>query len=410
MGVPRETWVVFSISTINSLGFSATLPFLAVYLQVARNVPLSTIGLLYLATGILGLGSLIGGGRLTDSIGAKKVMLTGYVFSFGSSLILGYLVFINAGVFSFFILYPIFSFLRGLSQPAISSVIASQTLSARMRTGFSFLNVGGNLGFAIGPAIAGPIIDISSYSTVFLLSASTALLSAGITFYFVKNPATDISTHEKINQGFRRWLGWKEDRSIILFLVLTFLLTVANGYEITPLSLYVAGFLHFSNSLIGFLFATNGALIAALQLPLSRLMEKSPRLVIPLVISAAFNAASFLLAANSTTFGEYELVMVLVTLGEIFLSVPAQTIVALFSRAGNRGTYQGFYSAASNTGRSIASFVGPTSFQLLAFDPPLAWYSVAVLAVASGIGFLALSPSLERDYRTMVVGKEEPIC
>lgn len=281
-----------------------------------------------------------------------------------------------------------------------------------MRTGFSFLNVGGNLGFAIGPAIAGPIIDISSYSTVFLLSASTALVSAAIALYFIKERKPDIEVSSSANISLehkippvRRWVSWKNDRSIILFLVLTFLLTLANGYEITPLSLYVAGFLHFSNTLIGFLFATNGALIAVLQLPLSKLMEKSPKLVLPLVISAAFNAGSFLLAGIATTFEEFELVMVLVTLGEIFLSVPAQTIVALFSRAGNRGTYQGFYSAASNTGRSIASFVGPTSFQLLAFDPPLAWYAIAVLAFASGIGFVALSSILERDYKSMMARK-----
>ncbi len=268
------------------------------------------------------------------------------------------------------------------------------------------MNIGGNLGFAMGPAIAGPIIDISGYSTVFLLSAGAALVTTGIAFFFIEGgpPTTEASSSsiesmKRKTLPVRRWLNWKEDKTIILFLILTFFLTVANGYEITPLSLYVAKFLHFSNTLIGFLFATNGGLIVVLQLPISKLIERSPKLVLPLVTSAGFITASFALAGISGTFEQFELVMFLVTLGEILLSVPAQTIVTFFSRAGNRGTYQGFYSAASNTGRSVSSFVGPSSFQLLAFDPPLAWYAVAILALASGIGFVALSPGLEREYR-----------
>lgn len=401
LDISKETWVVFSIRTINSLGFSATMPFLAVYLLSVRSVPFSLIGVLYLITGVVGIPSQVIGGRLTDSVGPKKVMLTGYLFSFGSSLILGYFVLIGASVFTFFLFYPIFSFLRGISQPASSSIMAGQRAS-RVRTAFSLLNIGGNLGFAIGPAIAGPIIDIYNYSTVFVLSAGASLVAALIALAWIEGGrryASETSQGAKGPIGIRRWLSWKQDRNVILLLVLTFLLTVANGYEITPLSLYVAKFLNFSNGLIGLLFATNGAVIVVLQLPLTRLMEKTGKLLTPLVISSGFMVTAYVLAGLSTTFPEFELVMFVVTLGEIFLTVPAQTAISLFSSAGNRGTYQGFYSAATNAGRSVASFVGPTSFQLLAFEPPLAWYSVAALAFVTGIGFAALSPRLERDYQ-----------
>ncbi|MGI0078674.1 MAG: MFS transporter [Nitrososphaerales archaeon] len=398
--IPKETWVVFSIRTINSLGFSATMPFLAVYLLTVRNVPYSLIGVLYLVTGTLGIASQILGGRLTDSIGPKKIMLTGYIFSFGSSLILGYFVLIDASVFTFFVFYPIFSFLRGISQPASSSIIAGQKAS-KVRNGFSLLNIGGNLGFAIGPAIAGPIIDIYNYSTVFLLSAGTSLAAALIALAWIEGGRryeVESSPNVKEQSAVRRWLSWKQDRNVITFLILTFVLTVANGYEITPLSLYVAGFLNFSNGLIGLLFATNGAVIVLLQLPLTRLMERTGKLLTPLVFSAGFMVGAYILAGFSTTFPEFEVVMFIVTLGEIFLTVPAQTTISLFSNAGNRGTYQGFYSAASNTGRSVASFVGPTSFQLLAFEPQIAWYSIAGVALVTGVAFALLSPGLERDY------------
>ena len=79
MLVPRETWIVFTIRTLNSLGWAATIPFLAVYLEIARGVPLYTIGVTYLVTGLLTFASQLAGGRLTDSIGPKKVMITGYL-------------------------------------------------------------------------------------------------------------------------------------------------------------------------------------------------------------------------------------------------------------------------------------------------------------------------------------------
>jgi hypothetical protein len=49
--IPAEIWTVFAIATIGNVGFSATLPFYAVYL-VHRNVSLSIIGAVYLGTGV----------------------------------------------------------------------------------------------------------------------------------------------------------------------------------------------------------------------------------------------------------------------------------------------------------------------------------------------------------------------
>jgi predicted MFS family arabinose efflux permease len=106
LGVPSIFWTLFSIRTINSVGFSATLPFLGVYLLIVRSVSPSEIGLLYLSTGILSFVSQILSGRLTDVIGPKKVMLLGYLSSIVSSLILGFLVALRSEVFVFLLSTP----------------------------------------------------------------------------------------------------------------------------------------------------------------------------------------------------------------------------------------------------------------------------------------------------------------
>ena len=404
-GLSRESWVIFVIRTLNSFGFSMAMPFFGIYLLEARGVGLAVTGLVYFASGGLNLGSQLVGGRLTDAIGPKKVMLVGYATSIVTSAALGLMVLASSGVVLFFIAYPVFSFLRGFSNPAAGSIIAEQP-PRQLRPGYNLLSIGGNLGFAIGPALGGPITDLFGYSTVFFLSAALVVPVIVLTVLMIRGGVR----HRKDAEGVaKRALTWTRDRNMILFLVLTGCLYICVGYELVPLSLYTADFLSFTNTQIGYLFATNGLVIVLLQLPLIGLFQKSRNIVLPLLFSPILVAASFVMAGLSTGFLEYEGVMVVLTLGEILLTVPSQTVVALFSRAGNRGTYQGYFYAASYSGRAVASAVGPASFELLAFAPALGWYAIAGFALCVFFGLMLLGPRVQRDYEASKDVEDDPV-
>jgi MFS family permease len=407
MNLPRQIWVVFVLGTLNSLGWSATMPFLAVYLEVARHVPLSIIGLAYLATGIVTLVSQLIGGRLTDSLGPKRVLLIGYGSSIVASIVLGLTLQFRSSVEIILLLYPVFSFVRTFSQPATYAIVSGET-TGNVRMGFSILAIGGNLGFAIGPALGGILAQTYNYSTVFLLSAASAVVVALITLLMIEGGP--IASHGRLSQPVKRLLNWREDKNLIVFLVLTLASFLMVGYETTPLSLYVAGFLNFSNEQIGFLFATNGIVIVILQLPLTRLIEKKIRtLVMPMIASSIAAAIAFFTASVSTTFFQMEIVTFVVTLGEIFQTVPAQTVLSLFSRSGNRGTYQGYYAAVTSSGRSLANFFGPLSFSVFFFRPSLAWILVGVMSLVVGFAFFLLSPGLQKDYENQRRSNEQLI-
>ncbi len=408
--IPAETWTVFAITTIGNVGWSATLPFYAVYL-VSRNVSLTEIGLTYLATGFLLLVTQIASGRLVDEIGPKKLMVFAYSISLGTAILLGRLIQITAPIPWLLLLYPIFSLTRNMPSSATSAIMASQSGTQRW-TGFSFLNVGNNLGFAIGPAVAGILSQYYGYSTVFFFAAASAVAADIITVLFLRHDEpprerrTKLMAPEKLaqNEIQRKWLSWKEDRSVILFLLLVFGSFFAIGYEIQPMSIYVSDFLGFSNSQIGYLFTTNGLVIVILQLPFTRLWQifaTRSKLVLPLILSSVFAAAAYLIIAVSRSFGELELAMVVLTVGEIFQTVPSQMVVALFSKPWNRGTYQGYYNAVTSAGRSVAFYVGPASFALFSVDPNIAWVLVAGVSLLIGLLFFFLSPSLQRDYSNL---------
>ena len=401
-GLDRESWVLFAIRTTNSLGFSVAMPFFGIYLLEVRGASLSEVGLVYFIAGVLGLASQLVGGRLTDAVGPKKVMLLGYAASLVTSVMLGYMILFQASLYLFFATYPLFRFLRGFSNPATGSIIAGHPV-AQMRPGYNLLTIGGNLGFAVGPALGGPVTDMFGYSTVFFISAVAVIPVILLAAFFIKGGLRYVPAED--GAKVKRALSLKDDRNIILFLILTACLYMSVGYEISPMSLYVADFLSFSNTEIGYLFATNGLVIVLLQLPLIERVKRAERLVAPLLVSPLLLVASFLLAGFSTTFLEFEVVMVVITLGEILLTVPSQTIVAMFSKSGNRGTYQGYFYSASNTGRSVAAAVGPASFQFLSFAPGYGWFAIAAFTGVVFFGFLAIGHGLQRDYEAMDRGR-----
>jgi predicted MFS family arabinose efflux permease len=372
------------------------MPFLAVYLNSVRGVSLSTIGVVYLFAGLLSLASQLVGGRLTDSMGPKRIMLVGYVFSVVSALVLSYLIGVGADTTPILLTYPVFNFLRGISSPAASAVVANNEIR-NLRTGLSLLSIAGNLGFAIGPALGGILAQTINYSSVFLLSAAIPAVTSVATVVYIRGgllPETE-------QWGSRRtsaMLHWRKDRNLILFLFLTVCGYIAIGYEIVPISVYVQKFLSFSPEQIGYLFATNGIVIVLLQLPLSSFFYRAKRLVYPLIGSCFFAALSFILAGVSSTFWEYEGVMVVLTLGEIFMTVPSQTVLTLFSGVRSRGTFQGYYSAAALGGRSLSPLVGLDSFQVFSWNPSLGWYVIAVFTAVVGAGFYLLVEPLQKDY------------
>jgi len=374
------------------------MPFFGVYLSVTRGVPLSLVGVSYLFAALLGFGSQLIGGRLVDSFGPKKVMYLGYVISTITSTITAYLVIVNTNVLILLILYPCFNFSRGFSQPAIGTIVSGRK-GNQLRTGFALQYIGGNLGFAIGPAVGGFLAQYVGYGSIFLLGSATSLVTLGSAmFWFRKERPDENLQAAKSDRRIKYRLSWNKDSGIILLLALMFCSFLALGYEITPMSLYAASFLHIPTSEIGLLFTTNGALIVVAQLPMTRFYSKFRSMVFPLIISCVLMASAYLIVAFSTVFLELELAMIVVTMGEVSLTVPAQIAITGFSKPGNRGTFQGYYSAFSNGGRSIASFIGPSTFQLFASQVKVAWYAIGSFALLTGVLLAWSSPRVQHDY------------
>jgi len=172
-GLTSNTRYITLGRMVTSIGFSSTIPFLALYLAVQRETPLFLVGLMYLLQGITSLASQVIAGYVADLWGPKKTLARGYFFGFGSSIYMALLLQFNVSAFIIIFTYPLFSLLRGFSMPAQAALLAEENTDSI--TNFSLLAMASNLGFAVGPAIGGVLVSLTGYSFLFVFSAITSL-------------------------------------------------------------------------------------------------------------------------------------------------------------------------------------------------------------------------------------------
>lgn len=398
-----ENYVILSVITLSWIGFSASMLFISLFLLQVKHVPLSEVGLVYLVSGVTDIIGQLIGGRLSDYFGTKTIALVGISSSTVVYALMALFVLSSGPVAVYFILYPLLSLSDELLQVPISSYLSDRQRD-QMTSGLSVMYVGLNFGLTLGPVTGGLLIHYAGYFSLFASGALTAA-TAGVIFHLKikSNPRYALRpTVDKSDKPVNRNI----ERGLYPFLILVVFSFMAIGFQAIPLSVFEATFLSLSSVQIGIVLSTNGLIITIFQIPISRLISIQKNLsLIPVAIGSLIMAAGFLLISRSTDLILLEGAISLTTLGEMLVSVPTNVVITLFSKENNRGKYQSFYAAFARAGSSASSYLGPLMFALLLTNSFKAWYIIAVLSAATGFGYLAYSPALRRQYRSLVQGQ-----
>ena len=351
-----------------STGFSATMPFMAIYLVTVRGVPYYLVGAVFLGQGLLGLLSQVIAGFLADWVGPRRSMLAGNLVAAVSTFVLAFMIAVQFAAGFIILFYLAFSFLRGLSQPASSALVADDP--GDMLTNFSLLNMAVNFGFAIGPAAGGFLINFTGYAYLFVLSGILALAT-----FFVTIPVTEAKYYKaKAKQNPR------PDTATLLYLVLTFMGFLVIGQDVQPFSLYASVFAGLSDAAIGVIFSFSGLLIVALQLGVVGFIRR--RGPYPLVAASLLvGAVGYFVTAQSHEIYSLFLSMAVITLAEVLFVVPTQVWVTYRSPDTRKGAFQGYFSAVRFTGRSVAAWLGTTALGVYSYNPAYAWYIIVALSL-----------------------------
>ena len=179
---------------VNSMG-AFVYPFLTIYLTKTLSLDEGEAGFIVMLAITAHLPGLIVGGRLADWLGRKKILL---LFQSLAAICLIPCAFLNNSLLIPRLLI-LSAFFLGGAQPASTAMTADLTNPNNRKAAFSLLYLGNNIGFAVGPLIAGFLYN-NYLMWIFLGDAATTFASLTLVYLFVKET---LPSKEKIEGSYQ---------------------------------------------------------------------------------------------------------------------------------------------------------------------------------------------------------------
>lgn len=334
-GLSREVWWLALITLINRAG-TMVIPFLSIYLTEDLNLSLSNVGWIMTS---FSLGSLVGtwlGGKLTDKIGAYKIMVFSLLLSGALFIGLQYLKTFAALCMGIFILMVI----ADLFKPAMYVALSAYSKPENKTRSVTLIRLAINLGFSAGPAVGGFIIATLGYNGLFWMDGITCSL-AGLVLINVLNPkTTKIQDEIKVEHPES---AYKDKAFLIFFLAMVFFGVIFLQYfSIMPL--YYREIHALSEPLVGLLLGFNGFFIFLFEMPLIKWLEDSNYNKISLIVfGVVLTGLSFIVLNLTQWSGILIIGMLLMTIGEMIAFPFANAFAMERAKKGNQGEYMAMY-------------------------------------------------------------------
>lgn len=264
-GLNKDIFVFALMMLINRIG-TLILPFLTLYCTQQLGWTKIDAGT---ATMWFGLGSLAGallGGEMTNRIGYYKTM----AFSLFSAGVFFYLLQFVSEFYMFCGFLFVSSLLGDLIRPALWSGITYFTNKDNQTRSVSLLRMAFNAGIAIGPAIAGTLIEKYGYSLIFTIDGLTCLAAGVFLLVFIENrkdKETEKSKTEDVG------LSPYKDVLFMTFMGLNMLMLISFFQILFTVPLFMTEILELTEKEVGFFFTANGLLILFTELPIVYYME-----------------------------------------------------------------------------------------------------------------------------------------
>ena len=362
------------------------LPFFALWAQGDAGVPVAWIGVLFgcYAGGELIATPFIGG--IADRMGRRPVLLMS-TLGVGAGFLLLSLCHGIAATAAVLLFIGIF---ESVLHPTVFTVIGDVAPSDKARQYFATARVMSSVGRAMGPAL-GAWLALRSLGTVFLGSAAALLMAAALVA--VRLPETlragARGDDDEEEEGFGALLPALRDRRLGGLLLCFMLLELSGSWVETVLPLHVHARGTLSPSGVGLLFSFGAALVAVLQIPITRLTARinARRLVLA---SAGILIFAFLVLLASPALPALVAAVTCFSLADMLAGPLVPTAVNEMAVANTRATYM----AAISVANDLKDTLGPASGTMLfALASPLPWIAGIPLV---GIAALGLASSLRR--------------
>ncbi len=380
--VDRTLWVLVVSQLITSAGFAIALPFLSLYLYRDRGLAMTVVGAIALANGVVSSFARIWGGELADRIGRRLTALGAVGGRIGLFLGLAALVAVDGPVWAIVLVYLAVRISGALAMSAITALVADVAGQGRRMEAYGLLRVGGNVGWAAGPALGGYMASILPYWTLF---TATAVLTS-LAFGLLARHAREVVRPAEADRSAGRFRDVVSDRRFVAFVGIALLVFVVAGQLVSTLSVFTVDRLGFSEAQFGGLLTLNGLLVVVFQYPLARALTRFPRHRL-LALGSALYGAGYLAFGLSAAYPVLLGAMVIVTCGEMVFAPHTLAVAADLAGTGRRGRYLGVFGLAETLGWSLGAFVGGVLLDAFPTSPLGTWGVIAGLGAVAALGF-----------------------
>ena len=385
-GLDKSIYFLFLAQIVNSLGHFVH-PFITLFLTKKIGMDPMRAGVYVSVSAFIWIPATFIGGKLVDSLSRKIIMIAAQGLAaatlvpcafLGTSMAVPWLLILS-------------SFFYGIAEPANDSMISDMTKPEERKTAFSLLYLGHNIGFSVGPMIAGFLFN-NFLPLLFIGDALTSGIALVLISIFTRETKP---SEEEIKKSFESDTSAEKAEKgsvisvllkrplLIAFMLTNILLSLVYSQTLFGLPLLLSSkFGDLGPRFFGILMLANTLTVVLLTTPIIHSTDKL-KPAVSMAVAGLFYALGFSFTHLSSSLVILILLTVVWTLGEILGATNISAYIANHSPMTHRGRI--------NAIAPVIMFSGQ------AFGPPLAgWFinKYSAEAIWPIIGIISLAAAV----------------
>lgn len=349
-GLPREIYILFLGKIVNALG-AFVQPLMSLILTQKLGMSAGEAGEFVTFMAVCQVPCIIMGGKLTDTIGRKKVITIFQTMGIIMLIICG-IIPLSITTAKFMILSSCF---YSISMPAYDALNADLTNESNRKSSYSLLYMGVNIGFSIGPIIGGFLYK-DYLSLIFIGDALTTVVALLLIIFYVKEP----NKQKEVVLDFEEEDLQRSTLSIILkrpilflFPLMMLLFQFAYSQWVFTLPIQLGELFNDGGArLYGFLGGFNGLIVITFT-PILTYFTKKYRTLNIMSAGGMLYGLSFIIYAFAYYKISFFAATLALTIGEVLIATNAQAFIANNTPPSHRGRISSIFPMISGAGYAI---------------------------------------------------------
>jgi MFS family permease len=389
-GLPRSIYFLFFARIVDNMG-NFIIPLITLILTRKIGFSPSEAGTLATIFMVLQAPFLLLGGKLIDIWGSRKVLII-----FNTLGALAYLpcAFLKPGMLTAVIIAVAANFFTAAS-PALNSIVIDIVKGEQLKSAYSLLYLGFNLGYMVGPVLAGLMFN-NYLNLLFVLDSLTALVSTAFIIFFVKIPKRTeeapaqngqmVDINVPINKSAILYFIF-ENRVLLFFSAIFLIYNFAYSQWSFMLPIEMTDIFKIEGAkLYSYLIGTSAVLVILLTPLLTALTKKFQSLPV-MAAGGIFYLAAFLIFGFNRILALFFAGAVLLTVGQILVNINSNLYIAQRTPKEYIGRANSLLSLVNGIGFATGPIIA--GHALLIFNFAQTWSAIAgLMLISSGAMFL----------------------